>query len=86
MPLSVLSSLIDRGNHPVGGPEQGAARDTLAMLKVLARDLASARRSPITDRSKWHPQGVTHVASSVISIPAMQHSILYLEGSHTTPT
>ena len=34
------------------------------------------------DRSEWHPQGVSHVASSVVSIPAIQHIILYLEGSH----
>ena len=34
------------------------------------------------DRSEWHPQGVKHVASSVVSIPAIRHSILYLEGSH----
>ena len=31
---------------------------------------------------EWHPQGVSHVASSVVSIPAIRHSILYLEGSH----
>ena len=50
---------------------------------MSARDFAGARRSPATNRSKWHPQGVSqHVASSVVSIPAIQHSILYLEGSH----
>jgi len=31
---------------------------------------------------EWHPQGVSHVASSVVLLPAIQHSILYLEGSH----
>ena len=33
------------------------------------------------DRSEWHPQGVSHVASSVVLILAIQHIILYLEGS-----
>jgi len=31
---------------------------------------------------EWHPQGVSHVASSAVSFTAIRHSILYLEGSH----
>ena len=31
---------------------------------------------------KWHPQYVSHVASSAVLIPAIRYSINYLEGSH----
>jgi len=64
-PPSLVKS-VDRGNHPRGGAEQALAETHLRRRKVLAPDLAGARRSPVTDRSEWHPQGVNHVASSVV--------------------
>ena len=39
---------------------------TTMATAMPAHDLAGARRSPITGRSEWHPQGVSHVASALL--------------------